>query len=246
MFYHQIKSLCISHPDYGNQKDLLVKYLICDCSNNDEKKMVVSFFGTDSIYDSYAESDTYFSENSEDNASLKNRILKRSESIPLDYFLEKLKQGFKLIFTGHLLGASLAALVTTRLLLIAANFKQGWEKQILFIGFGSALIADEEFKKKIIEKSLTKYFHFIRDENDNFVEFLSISLKLFDCNKKIFNKNLMSELLKAILSKNSSRVESESLNLVNAFLAMDKGIDLNYSIYGHFGIAFKLRWSGIG
>jgi hypothetical protein len=241
MFDHEIKSICISYPDYRNQKDLLVKYLICDCSNSMEKKLVVAFCGTSSIYDLFAESENYFNENQEEErGSLKDRIFKRSESIPIEYFLEKLSKGYKIIFTGHLLGASVAALVTTRLLL---NSKREYKK-ILFIGFGCPLIADETFKHKI-EKNFKQNFHFIRDENDTFVDLLSICVNLFYSNKKELQSEALHKDLFEATSTNSPRIVIEAIKWIKTFLTFAESKNLNNFTYEHFGIKMKLNAHGL-
>ena len=87
--------------------------------------------------------------------SVHSGFLNRSLEIPIDFFLDKLiDDDYQLIFTGHSLGAAVAALLTVRVLFNDKVFgKQQLENRVLFIGFGSPTVGDKEFANCI-----NKYF----------------------------------------------------------------------------------------
>ncbi len=82
------------------------KYIICDCSNNNVKRLIISFRGTQTMDDFLIDLKLVGVIN-----GLQGRfhsgMFNRSENISIGYFLKKLQEGYQLVFTGHSLGASL-------------------------------------------------------------------------------------------------------------------------------------------
>jgi hypothetical protein len=118
---HGIKSLCVSKTtdDKESNKDsnLDVKYMICDCSKNEnQKRLIIGFRGTSSFQDFLVDLDLIGQIN-ECEGRFHSGIYKRSKKIPIKYFIDKLiKDKYEIIFTGHSLGAAIASLVTVEVL----------------------------------------------------------------------------------------------------------------------------------
>jgi hypothetical protein len=91
----------------------------------------------------------------------------RSEEISIDYFLNKiLKHDYKVVFTGHSLGAAVAALVAIKLIFhedVCENSKI--RKNIFFFGFGCPAIGNSKFCSDIDEICKSN-FHFYVNEDD--------------------------------------------------------------------------------
>ena len=117
---HEIKSMCISQT-VDEIKDsvtgLEVKYMICDCSTKTKKRLIIGFRGTKTIDDFLIDLKLH-GELNYCQGRFHSGIYRRSETIPITNFVQKLiEDEYELIFTGHSLGAAVAALVTVKILL---------------------------------------------------------------------------------------------------------------------------------
>ena len=165
---HGIRSLCVSRTiDDKENKDsnLDVKYMICDCSDDFQKKLIIGFRGTSSLQDFLVDINLIGKIN-ECEGRFHSGIYKRSKTIPIKQFIKKLKnENYEIIFTGHSFGAAVASLVTVEVL-THEDILEDIKRKVRFIGFGSPLVACEKFKK-FIEVKYRDNFHFYTNENDN-------------------------------------------------------------------------------
>ena len=194
---HGINSLCVSETFEDKiETSLDVKYMICDCSKDNKKRLIIGFRGTSSWQDFLV--DLNLIGNIEGCAGrFHSGIYKRSKKIPIEHFIDKLineNENYEIMFTGHSLGAAIASLVTVRVLTHKAVFELH-SKKIKFIGFGSPLVACANFKK-FIEKH-KEQFHFYANEND-------------------FVPNILSILTNAIYSEPKIQ-DQQNLNLIEFF-----------------------------
>ncbi len=142
LYNHGIKKLVKS------QKEAIdVNYIICDCSNEQNKKLILSFGVTESMQD--------FLLNGQLDGNIEGcdgkfhaGIYRRAKQIPLDYFIDKIiNEDYQIVLTGCGFGASVAALVAVRILFNKEIVKEKTRKEnILFIGFASPAFADLGFK----------------------------------------------------------------------------------------------------
>ena len=193
-FNHCIKKLIVSEVDEENNDpfSLQVKYMVCE----GDKLLIVAFRGTKTMNDFLTDIKVYRKIN-DITGSFHSGIYQQSEKIPVDFFVEKIKNGYKVIFTGHSLGAAIAGMITIRVL-YDQQF-QGQEelmKNVLCIGFGSPAFFDDIFRNEV-EKKFKKNFHFYINENDIVVDLLTtLSNEIYS---EKFDKN-MSELASCFLS----------------------------------------------
>lgn len=226
---HSLNNICYSNQ---HSSPLLrhisplndIRYLIADIG---QKRILVAFRGSICTSDFIADARI----NSSSNAymgKIHSGFFDRSESVPLNYLIKKLSQGYRLILTGHSLGAAVGSLITTKLIL---NTEVGGEKSdnILFIGFGCPLIGDHNFKNNI-EKKHKNNFHFIKNEDDLVV----ISLDFLT--NKVHSENELDSLA----------------NSGSLFSVLNKGIQIAKPLlqtlvpkYEQFGIQFQLDKYGL-
>jgi hypothetical protein len=172
---HGIKSLCVSKTiddkESNNISNFDVKYMICDCSKNEnQKRLIIGFLGTSSLQDFLVDLDLIGQINNCER-SFHSGIYKRSKKIPVRHFIEKLiNENYEIILTGHSLGAAIASLVTVEVLTHRAV--EDYTKKVQFIGFGSPVLGSSKFKS-FIEK-YDNNFHFYANENDIVPKLLSI------------------------------------------------------------------------
>ena len=188
-FNHGINSMCISHTVDDIKESTIgleVKYMICDCSTNEKKRLIVGFRGTKSFEDFLVDLKLY-AEINNCQGRFHSGIYRRSEMIPIEHFVKKLvEEKYQNIFTGHSLGAAIAALVTVKVILQRALDKEDINN-ILFIGFGAPLLACQTFKL-FIEKHYCNNFHFYVNENDIVPKLLAIFSNVFHEDKEIQEK----------------------------------------------------------
>lgn len=97
-------------------------------------------------------------------------FLKRSNQVPIDYFIEKIvNEEYDIVFTGHSLGAAVASLTTLRVLFDKRISQKIFKKNILCIGFGVPAFVDEIFKDSA-EKDFKDNFHYYINKSDAVVE----------------------------------------------------------------------------
>jgi hypothetical protein len=245
---HGIRSFCVSKTiDDKENKDstLDVKYMICDCSDDRQKRLIIGFRGTSSFQDFLVDINLIGKIN-ECEGRFHSGIYKRSKKIPIKHFIEKLKnEKYEIIFTGHSLGAAIASLVTVQVLTHKAVL-EGLEKKVQFIGFGSPLVACGNFKKFIEERYLNN-FHFYANENDVVPKLLSILSNKIHSSPEIQDKVDRDPDLKKIFQNFIGLLINPSGFVAKEILTKVLPIALEYlakqfvPVYVHFGRYYLLR-----
>jgi predicted lipase len=162
-FSNRIERIVISEMNPLDNQINQTKYMICER----DELLIVVFRGTDNLDDwlnDITKSDNKLSNIPGDFHSL---FLKRSEEIPIEFFVEKIvKESYKIVFTGHSYAGAIAGLVTIRILFNEQIFgNKVFLDKILCIGFGSPVFADDQFKK-YVERYYKNNFHFYFNETD--------------------------------------------------------------------------------
>ena len=152
----------VNSLDHGINK---TKYMICER----DELLIVVFRGTENLED-------WIQDQKKPDNNLSNipgdfhlGFLKRSEEIPIDFFVQKIvKESYKIVFTGHSFAGAIAGLVTIRILFNEQIFgNKLFLDKILCIGFGVIGFADDQFKK-YVERYYKNNFHFYFNESDIF------------------------------------------------------------------------------
>jgi hypothetical protein len=243
---HGIKSLCVSKTIDDKESNLDVKYMLCDCSKNEnQKRLIIGFRGTSSLQDFLVDLDLIGRIN-KCVGSFHSGIYKRSKKIPIKHFIEKLiNEEYEIIFTGHSLGAAIASLVTVQVLTQKAVLA-GFEKKVQFIGFGSPLVACGNFKK-FIEEKYSDNFHFYANENDIVPKLLSILSNTIHSSPEIQNNVDKDPDLKKIFQNFIGLLINPSGFVAKEILTKVFPIALKYlakqlfTVYVHFGRYYLLR-----
>jgi hypothetical protein len=211
-FNHGINSVCISQTEDDIKETTIgleVKYMICDCSTNEKKRLIVGFRGTKSFEDFLVDL-KLLGEINNCQGRFHSGIYRRSEMIPIEHFVKKLiEEKYQIIFTGHSLGAAIGALVAVKVLLQRALDQEDIDN-ILFIGFGAPLLACNIFKL-FIEKQYCNNFHFYVNENDFVPKLLAIFSNVFHENKAIQKKDGYIDNCKLFLNLLSKPVTTETV-----------------------------------
>ena len=195
-FDHGIEKIIASKDftkksEFRNLKTkILSKHVICECVNkrliialtiikpeNKEKEnnFVADLFG--SIEDSSLPNVEY---NELD--SINKCIRYHGSLIPIDHLIDKLLDGYELVFTGYSFGAALAAFLAVRVLLTKRDCVDIDDLNLVsFIGFGCPLFVNETFQKFIKSKQHEDKFYFYRHEND-------VNVNFFDLNTAILKR----------------------------------------------------------
>ena len=157
----RIEKIVISEID--DHQTIQTKYMICER----EGLLIVVFRGTDNIEDWVKDTKAIFTKLNDIPGDFHSGFLKRSEEIPIEFFIEKIvKDNYRIVFTGHSYGAAVAGLVTIRILFSEQIFgSNSFHDKILCIGFGSPVFVDDQFKK-YAEKFYKNNFHFYFNETD--------------------------------------------------------------------------------
>lgn len=112
-FNHEIKEVILSKDIDGS---LEIKYMICYCSNSGtNKQMLIAFRETKYMTDFILDIQQYGEING-CNGGFHSSINLLSHQIPIDFLVNKIKDEYKITFTGYSLGASIASIVAARLL----------------------------------------------------------------------------------------------------------------------------------
>jgi GTP-binding protein EngB required for normal cell division len=246
---HGIKSFCVSKTidDKRSESNFDVKYMICDCSkNNDEKRLIIGFRGTSSFQDFLVDLDLIGQIN-ECEGSFHSGVYKRSKKIPIKHFIEKLlNENYEIIFTGHSLGAAIASLVTVEVLTHKAVLVDSVIKNVQFIGFGSPLVACSKFKR-FIEK-YENNFHFYGNEKDIIPKLISILSSTIHSKPEIKDQvdnnpdliNVLKKFIKKLM--NPFDIINEEIILSKIFnFAMPILAQTFVPAYEHFGKYFLIR-----
>lgn len=155
---HSIK--CKSRGEFDS------RYMV---SNNEDKElMIITFRGSKEIKDWITDAKFGLSENVDAAGKVHQGFYDRCHQIPIDFFKDKALCGYRLIFTGHSLGAAVASLVS---LCVLRALPSKYHKKIMCIGFGSPAIGCSAFAKDANENFM-KNFHFYINENDPVVDLL--------------------------------------------------------------------------
>lgn len=209
------------------------KYLICNHqTSSDSKRLIVAFRGTNNMKDVYADLKAWGKINNHQ-GRFHSGFYRRAEVIEIAFFFNKLiNEGYEIVFTGHSLGAAIAALVAVRVIL-DHRMTQELAKKVLFIGFGCPLVADNEFKKFLTDRpEYQKRFHFYQNCHDIVVDFLNISsFIVYDSSEFIIEVLFTRSTSRSLYSSFVKQI-SKALNLA-AKAAMPK--------YRQFGYLLKLE-----
>jgi predicted lipase len=151
-----------------------MKYLCCKKS----KLMIVAFRGTkltdadDLITDVDAVAVPFSPDGSPNivndmGPKVHRGFLIRSTSVDIGYFVEKiLDRDYKVVFTGHSLGAAIAALVAVKVLFHHRIKKEkSLREKVFFIGFGCPALGNSFFCD-IVNRRCQNNFHFYVNKND--------------------------------------------------------------------------------
>jgi len=247
-FNHLIKQAIDSkvNDDSQDSNSLQMKYMIC----KGEKTLIVAIRGSHSTED--------FLVDLKLNGKLNNLegrfhsgIFQRSQQIPIDYFIEKITEGYTVVFTGHSLGAAVAGLVTIRVLYdsrIESN-ENKYHKNILCIGFGSPAFADDNFKE-YIERDYKNNFHFYVNEQDIVFSILTdlsniLYSETLDDSLKDFAKSFTNFISDSSDTLDFS-LKSKILSLLNFAAGKILPVVLKGFVpwYKHFGITIRLKHNG--
>jgi hypothetical protein len=227
IYNHKIEKIVISEIDPLDPQIFQTKYMICERDG----LLIVVFRGADTTTTDDHDHGIKIS-----NGKIKHLpgefhsgFLEKSEQVPVEFFIEKIvNEKYKIVFTGHSLGAAVAGLVAIRVLFNKQIFgNKKFSSRILFIGFGSPVFADDKFKK-YVEIYYKNNFHFYFNESDivpnlsSFRHFgLFIYLKgdakvklytVFDCPK--FTVKLIKDHLMVNYRKNIVKVlEKENIKV---------------------------------
>jgi hypothetical protein len=201
-FNHEIKKIHFSQS-YNDQglkyfnKLYHVKYLIIDDEKN--KRLYIAFRGTQTLQDVLNDVKIY-SEINGIKGRFHSGFYQLAENVPLEYFISKLAdEDYELIFTGHSLGAAIAAMITIKILYRPQMTKK-YSDKIMFIGYGCPSIADIYFQIEN-DQIYKDNFIFIKNENDIVVDILDyISYLIYNNNQEYLNSlNIFAGFFEKIL-----------------------------------------------
>lgn len=201
-FNHGINSMCVSQTvdetEENKNAGLEVKYMICDCSTTQKKRIIIGFRGTKTMEDFLVDL-KLVGEINNCQGRFHSGIFRRSETISIRFFLQKLiEEDYQLVFTGHSLGAAVGALVATKILLERALNRQNID-DVLFIGFGCPLFACQNFKL-FIERNYLNNFHFYVNEDDVVPRILALLSSVIHEEKAVQENSSYIENCKAFIS----------------------------------------------
>ncbi|KAL9646849.1 hypothetical protein ABK040_013709 [Willaertia magna] len=165
-YNHNIKSLCSSiTADLDRNATLETRYVIADCSDEKTKRLIVAIRGSYSKADVLTDVKLIPALNDYGYGIFHSGFLGRAKFIPIDYFFDKINEGYHIVFTGHSMGGAVAAILATRLL-ESCEVKAIKKASVQFIGFGVPLLADEKFLKRVKDNQQTNNYHFYVNEED--------------------------------------------------------------------------------
>jgi DNA-directed RNA polymerase subunit L len=207
---HTIKRLIKSNED--------VNYMICDCSDDSSKILLLSFGLTKSMEDfllSYQFCDSGI-KGVED--SFHTGLYLRAQNIPIHDIIDKiLNENYEIIFTGYSLGACIAALVAIRIITHEKIFNdESKRNKVLFFGFGAPAFCNNQFKQ-FIEKECKENFHFYIHNRDHTIEIMNCLVDFCLSKKDIKSDNLEFKLgLQLIESVTNFSKENLAFQLLSA------------------------------
>ena len=148
--------------------------MICDCSYQNRKRLIISFGLNQSMEDFLIHFETV-------EGYYHRGLYERAKRIPIKYFIQKvIYENYDLILTGDSLGASIAGIVTANFLTHKAMSNQKDKRnQVLFVGFGSPAFGSRDFKKFVDNDKMKNNFYFYFNELDNSVNILDNLLNYF-------------------------------------------------------------------
>ncbi|EFC35450.1 predicted protein [Naegleria gruberi] len=203
-FEHGIKKLCSSITnDMDAKATLETRYVVADCSDENRKRIVVAIRGSYSKSDILTDVKLIPAMNYYGYGVLHSGFLERAKFIPLDYFLEKINEGYQVVITGHSMGGAVGAILATRLMQ-ATEAKAIKKPPIQFIGFGVPLLADVKFKERILKDEQSNYFHFYINEKDCVPRSISIVSEIISLSAESDLIDQVSNFLKTVVSAISS------------------------------------------
>ena len=239
---HQIEEICFSQKNENNLKYFNhlneISYLII--KDISKKKLFIGFRGTQNISDLLVDAKLH-STISNVNGRFHSGFYNRAQNVPTKYFEQKLfKEGYELIFTGHSLGAAIAAMITIDIL-YKLDMTSEYAKKILFIGYGSPSVADIYFKDDV-NLRYKDNFIFIKNQNDIVVEILEY-ISYFIYKKDDQNLNYLYNFINDILS-NINQLDRITEKCNQMKLVVGTMTRLLVPKYTHFGTLYQLNTNG--
>jgi hypothetical protein len=240
---HQIEEICFSRKYENNLKyfNNLNEISYLTIKDSKKKKLFICFRGTQNISDLLVDVKLN-SKISNVNGRFHSGFYYRAQNVPTGHFVDKLfNEGYELIFTGHSLGAAIAAMITIDILYML-DMTSEYAKKILFIGYGSPSVADIYFKNDV-NLRYKDNFIFIKNENDIVVEILEYISNTFIDNKNDKNVeslyNFINYILSNINQQNNIAEKCKQMKLIVGTMAR-----LLVPQYTHFGTLYQLNIKG--
>ncbi|CAF0911171.1 unnamed protein product [Brachionus calyciflorus] len=192
---HSISKMCVTQTITSEISSLKYsKYMIYESSKLN-KINFISFRGTKNLQYFLTEINSTTQDDDLNLGNFHTGIYKFSNLIDDKNFINLLKEGKKLYFTGHSIGAAISCMLVIKLI---SKIEKHLRSNIFFIGFGCPLFSDEKFAENF---TLKNNFHFIQIENDIVVPILKdLSTFFHDENNKIniLFHDLFKEFLKTL------------------------------------------------
>ncbi|RNA30136.1 lipase, partial [Brachionus plicatilis] len=243
---HSISRLCVSKSiEKSDNLNLIfglndVKYMIFE-SVQFPKVLFIAFRGTQNLSDFLTDVNCISQVNEMLSGKFHSGIYSRSELINLKYFVQKINDGYKIVFTGHSLGAAVASMTAIKL---TSRIHEEKAKNVFFIGFGSPLFADKTFSENF---KFSENFHFYVNEDDIVNSILNDLADIIH-NKKLSTMtqetdNKINRLLEVVLRK------QDEANLLLGFLThalpqiIDQILKTFVPQYHPFGKLFRIQKS---
>ncbi|CAF1018571.1 unnamed protein product [Brachionus calyciflorus] len=200
---HSIDKMCVTQAIQSDINGLNeLKYMIYSSSKL-KNTLFISIRGTKNMQDFLTDINCISQEDDLNPGKFHSGIYNRSNLVDISYFINKLKEGYRLYFTGHSLGAAVASMLAIK---IISRIDEKYRSKVFSIGFGSPLFADQNFAKKF---KYSNNFHFIENQNDIVVSLLKDLSDFFHNQDNEKNTNMLDSF-------------SKLLNVLSEFVLNDK------------------------
>ena len=234
-YKHSIQHLALA------LNEIKLKYMIC--SIEEVKQLIVVFREIEQMDDYLTNLDfCNYIEGCE--GSIHSTIVRLSLQIPTEVFIEKLLDGYDLIFTGHGLGGALASTAAVKLLMhYKVRDKQEMQNKILSIAFGTPSFVDLKFKTFIEEtKKLKNRFRFYINKNDSVVKLLHGLANIISADStilaKVENRDKLQKLVNDIIKRKDI---SSSFSLIKGISESLTKMDREPSNFHYFGMLYNSK-----
>lgn len=214
-----------------------VNYMICDCSDDRSKTLLLSFGLTKSMEDFLLSYQFCDSGIKGVQGSFHTGLYQRAQNIPIHDLINLIiNDDYEIIFTGYSLGACIAALVAIRIITHEKIFKDELKRnKVLFFGFGAPAFCNNQFKQ-FIEKECKNNFHFHIHNRDHTIKIMDYLVDYCLSKKDIMSDNLEFKLgLQLIESVTSFSKEILTFQLLSA-LNFDLPNSKEYQYFGNIQI----------